>query len=97
MKAVGTGWARGVRWVDVETCEVEEAGMRRLRLELHGRVAELAGDLESVGGSQATRLHLAVGRSRTHAIALVMFERTFEPALESEPAPAPEPAGGQRP
>jgi len=73
MKAVGTGWARGVRWVDIEARDVEQGG--GLRLALHGRAAELAGALEAAGSTHPPRLHLAVSRSRTHAVAFVMLER----------------------
>ncbi|NQZ97291.1 MAG: holo-ACP synthase [Myxococcales bacterium] len=74
MKAVGTGWAKGVRWVDIETVPegpVEEASSAisdRLRLVLHGRVAAIA---EERGGLTA---HLAVSRSRSHAMAVVLLE-----------------------
>ncbi len=78
MKAVGTGWARGVRWVDIETCLEPDAGGRanvsdRLQLRLHGEVSKLADRLATrLGGS--ARSHLAVSRSRTHAVASVLLE-----------------------
>jgi holo-[acyl-carrier protein] synthase len=78
MKAVGTGWAQGVRWADIET--VPEASSRprisdRLGVTLHGAVRELANELaERAGGS--ARMHLAVSRSRTHAMAIVLLEAT---------------------
>ncbi len=65
MKAVGTGWARGVRWVDIETAAPPG---EPARLRLHGRVAELA---TSRGGG---RTHLALSRSRALALALVVLE-----------------------
>jgi phosphopantetheinyl transferase (holo-ACP synthase) len=86
MKAVGTGWAHGVRWVDIETREQTSTAAdrisERLQLSLHGAVAERCRELaerlrgssegsEAVGSLQA---HLAVGRSRTHAIATVLLE-----------------------
>jgi holo-[acyl-carrier protein] synthase len=64
MKAIGTGWAHGVRWVDIEIVP----GSGRLGLHLHGRTAEIA---EGLGG---TSLHLAVSRNRTHALAVVLLE-----------------------
>ncbi len=67
LKAIGTGWAQGARWVDVET--VAGGGPGRLALELRGRAAELAARLGAVTP------HLAVGRSRTHALAVVLLER----------------------
>jgi holo-[acyl-carrier protein] synthase len=66
MKAVGTGWARGVRWVDIEVLEAEPGRSPRLRL--HGRVAELA------AGQGAHQLHLGLGRSRSLAVAVVLLE-----------------------
>jgi holo-[acyl-carrier protein] synthase len=65
MKAVGTGWSRGVRWVDIET--VPEGP--DLALRLHGRVAEIAAREGPI------RPHLAVARTRSHAMALVVLER----------------------
>ncbi len=81
MKAVGTGWARGVRWVDIETCvERPESGSRgvvpvsdRLALKLHGAVGRVADELAKRAGGTA-KSHLAVGRSRTHAVATVLLE-----------------------
>ncbi len=76
MKAVGTGWAHGVRWVDIETQRDGERGRAvsdRLLLKLHGAVGTLADELAARAGG-AARAHLAVGRSRTHAIASVLLE-----------------------
>lgn len=76
MKAVGTGWARGVRWADIETLAGEGAGGRisdGLQLRLHGRVAELAA-LRTGAADGAARTHLAVSRSRSHAMAVVLLE-----------------------
>ncbi|MCA8980647.1 MAG: holo-ACP synthase [Planctomycetes bacterium] len=39
MKVLGTGWAQGVRWVDIET--LRERGQAP-RLVLHGKSAEIA-------------------------------------------------------
>ena len=76
MKAVGTGWARGVRWVDIEIQPDGQGGgasSGRLLLKLHGAVGTLADDLAAEAGG-APRVHLAAGRSRTHAIASVLLE-----------------------
>ncbi len=76
MKAIGTGWARGVRWVDIETQPDGDRGgavSDRLLLKLHGAVRTLADELAAEAGG-AARAHLAVGRSRTHAIASVLLE-----------------------
>ena len=64
MKALGTGWAQGVSWLDIET---RPAGAG-LALELHGPTAALA------RGRGGARTHLAVHRSRTYAVALVLLE-----------------------
>lgn len=68
MKAVGTGWSRGVRWVDIGTLEDARAPGGSLRLTLAGRVAEIAREL----GCGAA--HLAVSRTRSHAMAVVLLE-----------------------
>ena len=76
MKAIGTGWARGVRWVDIETVSTAGAeGPRsdRVALILHGAVERFAADMaKEVGGEPHP--HLAVSRSRTHAVATVLLE-----------------------
>jgi holo-[acyl-carrier protein] synthase len=68
MKAVGTGWGQGVRWVDIEVVPSPAGAGPELGLLLRGRVAEHAARF---GG---TRSHLAVARSRTHAFAVVVME-----------------------
>ena len=66
MKAMGTGWAHGVRWADIEVVDaVQDQGPT---LRLHGRVAEIA------ASRGCARLHLALSRSRTHALAVVLCE-----------------------
>jgi holo-[acyl-carrier protein] synthase len=67
MKAVGTGWARGVRWLDIETLP-GSGGALSLHLALHGTVADHALRLGSA------RPHLSVARSRSHALAVVVLE-----------------------
>jgi len=67
MKALGTGWAGGVRWVDIETVSERDGSPDRLSLQLHGRVAELA-------AQRRARPYLAVSRTRSHAMAFVLFE-----------------------
>lgn len=68
MKAVGTGWSRGVRWSDIEAVADRGAPAEALRLVLHGRVAEIARER----GTE--RLHLGVSRTRTHAVACALLE-----------------------
>ena len=70
MKALGTGWSQGVRWVDIESVSDAQRPSAPLRMQLHGRAAERA---EHSGTSGC---HLAVSRSRTHAVAMVLLERT---------------------
>jgi len=68
MKALGTGWAGGVRGVDIETVSEPGVSPEQLSLRLHGRVAELAAERNA-------RAHLAVSRTRSHAMALVLLEQ----------------------
>jgi holo-[acyl-carrier protein] synthase len=68
MKAIGTGWAEGVRWLDIETIPASGPSPEGLQLCLRGRAAERA----ARGGE--VRSHLAVTRSRTHAMAVVLLE-----------------------
>jgi holo-[acyl-carrier protein] synthase len=68
MKAVGTGWARGVRWVDIEALPEDMGAGGSLALRLHGRVAELA------ASRGARTAHLAVSRTRSHAFAVALLE-----------------------
>jgi holo-[acyl-carrier protein] synthase len=65
MKALGTGWNRGVRWRDVEVCR-EPGG--RPTIAFHGQAAEVAGKLGAV--------HIALSLSHTagQAIAQVILE-----------------------
>jgi holo-[acyl-carrier protein] synthase len=66
MKAFGTGWARGVRWLDIEA--TGEGRGRRLRLALRGAAAGHACRLGAV------RHHVGVATSGGHAFAVVVLE-----------------------
>ena len=66
MKALGTGWRRGVRWVDIEV--VREPGKAPF-LRLHGKTAEIA-KRKRIG-----RLHLALTHTHSTAAAFVVAER----------------------
>jgi len=70
MKALGTGWGHGVRWVDIQTVESARNATATsvLCVQLHGRAGEIA---EQLG---ASRHHLTVSRTRSHAIALALLE-----------------------
>jgi holo-[acyl-carrier protein] synthase len=65
MKALGTGWRRGVRWIDLEVANLPGG---RPTLRLHGRSKELAGEM-------GVR-HISV--SLTHAAGLAFAQVIFE-------------------
>lgn len=65
MKALGTGWAEGVGWKDIEVVR-EPDGVPRL--ELRGRALERFRELG------AARSHLSLTHSRDMAMAQVIFE-----------------------
>jgi len=65
MKALGTGWDRGVRWVDVEIVR-EVKGRPELRF--HGRAAEIAAEL----GCRSANVSLS--HTSDNAIAQVILE-----------------------
>lgn len=66
MKALGTGWRRGVRWVDFEV--VRGAGGGRPTIALHGEAAKIAGQI----GVQ--RASLSITHTAAQALAQVIFE-----------------------
>ena len=65
MKALGTGWADGVTWHDVEVRRAERAAPALL---LHGRAAEIARE------RGMARWHLALSHTADAAIAWVLTE-----------------------
>jgi holo-[acyl-carrier protein] synthase len=65
MKALGTGWGRGVRWVDVEV--VREKGGRPTIM-LAGEAAKVAGRLG------VKHLSLSITHTADQAFAQVIFE-----------------------
>jgi holo-[acyl-carrier protein] synthase len=65
MKALGTGWRRGVRWVDFEVVR-EPAGKPTLRLT--GRAAEFAAQLG------VRHIAVSITHSGNTALAEVVFE-----------------------
>jgi len=69
MKALGTGWTGGVRWVDIEIVSEPSKTPNHLSLRLHGRVAELAAERNA-------QPYLAVSWTRSHAMAFVLFENS---------------------
>jgi holo-[acyl-carrier protein] synthase len=64
MKALGTGWDHGVRWVDVEI--VRDKGRPQLRF--HGRAAEIAAELGCRSAS------VSLSHTKDNAIAQVILE-----------------------
>ncbi len=65
MKALGTGWGRGVRFCDIE---IEHQPSGKPKIVLHGRCRDLFREL---GGRE---IHCTITHSRTHAMAVVIFE-----------------------
>jgi holo-[acyl-carrier protein] synthase len=65
LKAIGTGWRRGVAWRDVEVTR-EPGG--RPTMTFHGKAAEFAGKLGM------KRAHVSLSHTAEHAIAQVILE-----------------------
>jgi holo-[acyl-carrier protein] synthase len=65
MKALGTGWSRGVRWVDVEV--VRQSGGRPT-IALHGEAAKIAQRLN------VENVALSITHTASQAFAQVIFE-----------------------
>lgn len=63
MKALGTGWSRGIKWTDIE---IERDGDGQPRLRITGRAAEIAGGLGIAGWA------LSLSHTRTLAMASVI-------------------------
>jgi holo-[acyl-carrier protein] synthase len=66
MKALGTGWAEGISWQEIEILN-NEAGAPTIHLA--GRA------LEGFNQLGATRAHVTLSHSRDTAIAQVIFDR----------------------
>jgi holo-[acyl-carrier protein] synthase len=65
MKALGTGWKRGVRWQDFEVANLPSG---RPTLRLHGKAAEIAGTM----GVRVVSLSLT--HTAASGLAFVVFE-----------------------
>jgi holo-[acyl-carrier protein] synthase len=65
MKAIGTGWSRGVRWQDVE---VRRFPGGRPTMAFHGKAAEFAQKLGAV------RTHLSITHTEQQAMSQVILE-----------------------
>jgi holo-[acyl-carrier protein] synthase len=65
MKALGTGWRRGVRWHDFEVANLPSG---RPTLRLHGKAAEIANDMG------VKNIALSLTHTAEQALAIVTFE-----------------------
>jgi holo-[acyl-carrier protein] synthase len=65
MKALGTGWRRGIRWIDLEVVR-EQSG--RPTLALAGEAAKIA------AGLGVKRISLSITHTEAQALAQVIFE-----------------------
>ena len=65
MKAIGTGWRRGVTWQDFEVSNLPSG---RPTLRLHGRAAEVAADLG------VKRISLSLTHTAANGMAFVILE-----------------------
>ena len=65
MKALGTGWRRGVTWHDFEVANLPSG---RPTLRLHGKAAEIAKELG------VTNIALSLTHTKEQALAIVTFE-----------------------
>lgn len=65
LKALGTGWSRGIGWTDIEVVK-EDSG--KPILNITGRALEIANELG------ITTWHLSMSHISTHAIASVIAE-----------------------
>jgi holo-[acyl-carrier protein] synthase len=65
MKALGTGWRRGVRWVDFEVVR-EKGGRPTVRLD--GAAKKIAGEMG------VKRIALSITHTEAQALAQVIFE-----------------------
>ena len=66
MKALGTGWRHGVRWVDIEVINLPSG---RPTLSLHGAAQAIAAKLG------VTAISLSLTHTAENAIAHVIFEK----------------------
>lgn len=74
LKALGTGWAKGVTWQDVG---IENFSIGMPQLVVTGRAMELAREY-GVGA-----MHVSLSHSRGHAVAVVVLEKAADEGDES--------------
>jgi holo-[acyl-carrier protein] synthase len=65
MKALGTGWSRGVRWRDIEVVRHPSG---KPEVKLHGEARRI---FSAMGASE---IQCTITHSRDHAMAMVIFE-----------------------
>jgi holo-[acyl-carrier protein] synthase len=64
-KALGTGWARGVTWLDVETLRERQDAPS---MNLHGEAQRLSASMGT------HKVHLSLSHSEQWAVAMVILE-----------------------
>lgn len=65
LKALGTGWRRGISWRDVEVCNLTSGAPT---IALHAGAREVA---EALG---IQRVHISISHVRSHAVAYAIAE-----------------------
>jgi holo-[acyl-carrier protein] synthase len=65
LKALGTGWAGGIRWVDIEVLRNPGAAPS---IQLHGIAAQIAAE------KQVRSIHISLSHSDESAVAAVIME-----------------------
>jgi holo-[acyl-carrier protein] synthase len=65
-KAIGTGWAKGVSWLD---CEVLRKDSDAPVIVLHGEAEKRCGQID------VKRIHLSLSHSELYAVAMVILEK----------------------
>ena len=65
MKAIGTGWKRGVRWQDFEVTNLRSG---RPTLQFHGQAAKIAGELG------VRNIALSITHTAAQGVAIVILE-----------------------
>lgn len=65
LKALGTGWRRGISWRDVEVCSLPSGAPT---INLH------AGARDVAENQRIARVHISISHARSHAIAYAIAE-----------------------
>lgn len=72
LKVLGTGWANGISWTDIEVLK-EPSGQPRIRL--YGQCAQIAQRL------RISQWHISISHVETHATASAIGERITNPSF----------------